>query len=168
MKIIDAHLHFWPEEDGFTNLALAAGHENNAEHLEKAYEELGIVCGIVMGNRSVDPEDHRLSLIHIYPGLRLRTKTILNDRFVSLSILLPVSLQFGQKPMSVIQNGSVESVPCSKPVSYTHLDVYKRQSWNSASVGYTHYSNNGWKCSRTADGCSKRICGCGFRKQYQP
>ena len=59
MKIIDAHLHFWPEEDGFTNLALAAGHENNAEHLEKAYEELGIVCGIVMGNRSVDPEDHR-------------------------------------------------------------------------------------------------------------
>ncbi len=61
-KIYEDHRRasaFWPEEDGFTNLALAAGHENNAEHLEKAYEELGIVCGIVMGNRSVDPEDHR-------------------------------------------------------------------------------------------------------------
>lgn len=58
MKIIDAHLHFWPEEEGFTNLALAAGHENNAEHLRNVYKELGIVCGIVMGNRSVDPGDH--------------------------------------------------------------------------------------------------------------
>lgn len=59
MKIIDAHLHFWPEEPAFSQLAEAAGHKNTAEHLQKVYEELGIVCGIVMGNRTVDPKEHK-------------------------------------------------------------------------------------------------------------
>lgn len=58
MKIIDAHLHFCPEEEGFTQLAQSAGHENNEKHLESVYKDLGIVCGIVMGNRTVDPKDH--------------------------------------------------------------------------------------------------------------
>ena len=59
MKIIDAHLHFCPEEDGFSQLARAAGHDNNEAHLQQIYEKLGIVCGIVMGNRTVDPKDHQ-------------------------------------------------------------------------------------------------------------
>lgn len=59
MKIIDAHLHFWPEQEHFTELAKAAGHENRADHLKKEYERLGIACGIVMGNRGIDPELHQ-------------------------------------------------------------------------------------------------------------
>lgn len=59
MKIIDAHLHFCPEELGFMQLAEAAGHENSAEHLQQVYYKFGIVCGIVMGNRTVDPKDHQ-------------------------------------------------------------------------------------------------------------
>lgn len=58
MKIIDAHFHFCPEMEGFTQLALAAGHRNTQKHLKEAYEKLGIVKGIVMGNRTVDPADH--------------------------------------------------------------------------------------------------------------
>lgn len=58
MKIIDAHLHFCPEMEGFTELAEAAGHKNEEEHLRAVYRKLGIVCGIVMGNRTVDPADH--------------------------------------------------------------------------------------------------------------
>ena len=60
MKMIDAHLHFaeWP---GFSELAQAAGHENSAEHLRRVYAELGIVCGVVMGNRGLDPA------AHVYP-----------------------------------------------------------------------------------------------------
>lgn len=58
MKIIDAHLHFRPEELGFTKLAEEAGHENSAEHLQQIYTKLGIVCGIVMGNKTVNPGDH--------------------------------------------------------------------------------------------------------------
>ena len=59
MKIIDAHLHFWPEHDNFGRLAIQAGHENTAEHLKKEYEKLGITCGIVMGNRGLEPEFHQ-------------------------------------------------------------------------------------------------------------
>ena len=58
MKIIDAHLHFCPEMDEFSQLAAAAGHENKEEHLQQIYNNLGIVKGIVMGNRTVNPEDH--------------------------------------------------------------------------------------------------------------
>lgn len=57
-KIIDAHLHFWPSEAYFTQIAKAAGHENNWEHLSREYGRLGIAGGVVMGNRSLDPEDH--------------------------------------------------------------------------------------------------------------
>ena len=49
-KIIDAHIHFRPDMEGFTHLALAAGHKNEEKHLKEVYKELGIVCGIVMGS----------------------------------------------------------------------------------------------------------------------
>lgn len=59
MKIIDAHLHFCPEYPHFDELARAAGHENTAKHLKKEYERLGIVMGIVMGNRGLSLEEHQ-------------------------------------------------------------------------------------------------------------
>ena len=58
MKIIDAHLHFCPEYTHFNELAKRAGHENTEESLKQAYEEYGIACGIVMGNRGMEPENH--------------------------------------------------------------------------------------------------------------
>lgn len=61
MKIIDAHLHFCPEFEHFSRIAVAAGHENTEENLRKTYEEYGIAAGIVMGNRGIEPENH------IYP-----------------------------------------------------------------------------------------------------
>lgn len=57
MKMIEAHLHFC-KEDYFDEIALAAGHENTAEHLEAEYWRLGIVHGIVMGNKSLEPQAH--------------------------------------------------------------------------------------------------------------
>lgn len=62
MKIIDAHLHFVPENEHFCALAKTAGHENTNAHLQAVYEKYGITCGIVMGNRSVDVSRH------VYPG----------------------------------------------------------------------------------------------------
>lgn len=58
MRIIDAHLHFVPEYENFNRLAVQAEHENTAEHLKEAYEKHGIVGGIVMGNRGMEPERH--------------------------------------------------------------------------------------------------------------
>lgn len=58
MKIIDAHLHFCPGYGHFDELAVRAEHENTAEHLEEAYKKLGIIGGIVMGNRGMEPEKH--------------------------------------------------------------------------------------------------------------
>ena len=60
LKIIDAHLHF-AKESYFDEIAVAAGHENSATHLAECYKTLGIVHGIVMGNRTLNVEDH------IYP-----------------------------------------------------------------------------------------------------
>lgn len=57
MKIIDAHLHFCAEPY-FDAIAVAAGHENSAEHLLAEYKRLGIAGGVVMGNRSLEPADH--------------------------------------------------------------------------------------------------------------
>lgn len=59
MKIIDAHLHFVEKEAYFSEIAKAAGHENRWEHLNGEYERLGIVGGVVMGNRGLEPEQHR-------------------------------------------------------------------------------------------------------------
>ena len=58
MKIIDAHLHFCPNYGHFDELAVRAEHENTAEHLKNTYQELGIVGGVVMGNRGMEPEKH--------------------------------------------------------------------------------------------------------------
>lgn len=63
MRIIDAHLHLVPEYENFTRLAVQAGHVNTAEHLKEAYEANGIVGGIIMGNRGMEPEKHQ------YPDL---------------------------------------------------------------------------------------------------
>jgi len=59
MKIIDAHLHFVPGEEHFDQIAIAAGHQNTVEHIREEYKKLGIVCGIVMGNRKLEPESHQ-------------------------------------------------------------------------------------------------------------
>ena len=57
MKIIDAHLHFC-KEDYFDEIALAAGHENTAQHLAQEYRRLSIVHGVIMGNKSLEPTEH--------------------------------------------------------------------------------------------------------------
>lgn len=72
MKIIDAHLHLFPEaEPRFEEMAQAVGHHNNTAHLRQVYGELGIVHGVVMGNRSLRAEDHDYpaDLFHYCVGL---------------------------------------------------------------------------------------------------
>jgi len=58
LKIIDAHLHF-AKDFYFDKIAIAAGHENNAEHLAKCYKELGIVRGVVMSNGSLNVKNQQ-------------------------------------------------------------------------------------------------------------
>ena len=71
MKIIDAHLHLFPPEPRTDAMAEAVGHQNSTEHLRKVYGELGMVHGVVMGNRTLEtgrhcyPED----LFHYCVGL---------------------------------------------------------------------------------------------------
>ena len=57
MRIIDAHIHFC-QEPYFDQIAEAAGHKNTSEHLEKQYGEHNIVHGVVMGNRSLQLNEH--------------------------------------------------------------------------------------------------------------
>ena len=59
MKIIDAHLHLVERDPYFDRIAGEAGHENTLAHLEQQYQELSISCGIVMGNRGLNPDQHR-------------------------------------------------------------------------------------------------------------
>ena len=54
MKIIDAHLHFVPENPYFQEIAVRAKHKNTEEDLRAVYQKYGIVGGVVMGNSGVD------------------------------------------------------------------------------------------------------------------
>jgi len=71
MKLIDAHLHLFPREAQIDALAQRVGHENSTEHLRRVYEELGVVHGVVMGNRSLEVNDHNYpkDLFHYCIGL---------------------------------------------------------------------------------------------------
>ena len=79
MKIIDAHLHLFPREEAWAEQAAqAVGHHNDWDHLREAYEALGLVHGVVMGNRSLEPADHQYpcDLFHYCIGL----DSVLMDR----------------------------------------------------------------------------------------
>ncbi|RKI69893.1 amidohydrolase [bacterium 1xD42-67] len=71
MKIIDAHLHLFPPSPSTDAMARAVGHENSAGHLRQAYGRLGIVHGVVMGNRSLELDYHTYpaDLFHYCIGL---------------------------------------------------------------------------------------------------
>ena len=63
MKIIDAHLHLFPtDEDWAEQSAQRVGHHNSIDHLRQEYARLGMVHGVVMGNRSLEVS------YHDYPG----------------------------------------------------------------------------------------------------
>ena len=58
MKIIDAHIHHFMNEERAEALAKEAGHVNSIEHLRGEYKRLGLAGAVVMGNRSLEPNFH--------------------------------------------------------------------------------------------------------------
>lgn len=62
MRIIDAHMHLFPDAPFVRGLCEAVGHENSVAHLRESYARLGMRHGVVMGNHSLDPA------YHSYPG----------------------------------------------------------------------------------------------------
>ncbi|WP_434311128.1 amidohydrolase family protein [Hominifimenecus sp. rT4P-3] len=70
MKIIDAHIHFSTNSPHFDQIAVAAGYENTTQGLQKNFADAGVCHGIVMGNRSLYPEDHKYpDFLHYCIGL---------------------------------------------------------------------------------------------------
>lgn len=72
MKIIDAHLHLFPTDEPWAEeSARRVGHHNDWDHLRQVYGELGMVHGVVMGNRSLETADHQYpaDLFHYCVGL---------------------------------------------------------------------------------------------------
>ena len=71
MKIIDAHLHLFPASPETDAMARAVGHENSVDHLRQEYARLGMVHGVVMGNRSLELGFHQYpaDLFHYCVGL---------------------------------------------------------------------------------------------------
>lgn len=72
MRIIDAHLHIFPNDRPHPHeLAARAGHVNSIAHLREAYASLGMAHGVVMGNRSLEPEyhDYPADLFHYCIGI---------------------------------------------------------------------------------------------------
>ena len=71
MKIIDAHLHLFPQEPRIEQMAQRVGHSNSIEHLRSVYAELGMVHGVVMGNRSLEADyhDYPADMFHYCIGL---------------------------------------------------------------------------------------------------
>ena len=77
MKIIDAHLHLFPSSPDTDAMAEKVGHRNSTAHLRQVYGELGIVHGVVMGNRNLDPVYHNYpaDLFRIWPTGWRRTSS---------------------------------------------------------------------------------------------
>ena len=73
MKIIDAHLHLFPTDESWgEEAARKVGHHNDWDHLRQVYGELNMVHGVVMGNRTLDPDYHArypADLFHYCVGL---------------------------------------------------------------------------------------------------
>ncbi|NBI66915.1 amidohydrolase [Pseudoflavonifractor sp. 60] len=71
MNIIDAHLHLFAPSPHTDAMAREVGHQNSTEHLRQVYGQLGMVHGVVMGNRSLDPAYHSYptDLFHYCIGL---------------------------------------------------------------------------------------------------
>lgn len=71
MKIIDAHLHLFPSSPSTDAMAEGVGHRNSTSHLRQVYNELGMVHGVVMGNRSLEADYHNYpaDLFHYCIGL---------------------------------------------------------------------------------------------------
>ena len=72
MKIIDAHLHLFPTDEPWAEeRAQNVGHHNDWGHLRQVYGELGMVHGVVMGNRSLETGYHQYpaGLFHYCVGL---------------------------------------------------------------------------------------------------
>ena len=71
MKIIDAHLHLFPPSPGTDAMAEGVGHKNSVEHLRQVYGTLGMVHGVIMGNRSLETDYHNYpaDLFHYCVGL---------------------------------------------------------------------------------------------------
>ena len=71
MKIIDAHLHLFPQEDWAEQTAQGVGHHNSVDHLRQVYGQLGMVHGVVMGNHSLETgkHDYPVDLFHYCVGL---------------------------------------------------------------------------------------------------
>ena len=72
MKIIDAHFHIFPPDPRNDQRTRSVGHENSIDHLRQVYTQLGMVHGVVMGNRSLDPayHDYPGDLFHYKPNAR--------------------------------------------------------------------------------------------------
>ena len=71
MKIIDAHLHLFPQQDWAEQTAQGVGHHNSVDHLRQVYGQLGMVHGVVMGNNSLETgrHDYPKDLFHYCVGL---------------------------------------------------------------------------------------------------
>ena len=71
MKIIDAHLHLFPQQDWAEQTAQGVGHHNSVDHLRQVYGQLGMVHGVVMGNNSLETgrHDYPEDLFHYCVGL---------------------------------------------------------------------------------------------------
>lgn len=110
MKIIDAHLHFVEHDAYFDKIAVNAGHENTSSHLKETYEKLGIVGGVVMGNRGLEMERHQ------YPDY-LRYCIGLDSRYLA-SHEVSESLDLIEKHLQRPSCAGVKLYP-----GYTHIYI---------------------------------------------
>lgn len=58
MKLIDAHLHLFPDGEHTDAMVKAVGHKNDPAYLERYYRSQGGVCGIIMGNGGIGLDRH--------------------------------------------------------------------------------------------------------------
>lgn len=115
MKIIDAHLHFFPESEHFRQSAERAAHLATIEHLEESFRENHVVLGIGMG-------------------------TVGKEQNGTVSHPLVLPFEGGAWPKTFVQCLGIDTAAVTRENSRLSLDAFAAKLSRQESVGLKVYA----------------------------
>ena len=114
MKIIDAHIHFYNDENGhFNQLAQRIGDINSEEYLRKHMKKYNIEKAIVMGNKGTKPESN------VYPDFLAYAVGI--NQMYQESIVLNETMEKLEENLKKDSCVGIKLYP-----GYTHEYIYEK------------------------------------------
>ena len=120
--------------------------------LERFLQLREVVASIVNFNKSAPPMlsatdmEFLQEFCTLFKSIGFATTQASGEKFVTASCVIPV--------VKMMQNKINAVSCCSEPVSYTHLDVYKRQAPSCQSIDVFHHFSSSLPLGNSGSSCS--------------